>query len=152
MRRHRNERLEAYFRDHADLGVAAVWLFGTWTAEPPPGGSRLGLGVLTDPRHRPDRRSRTALGRRLEHELTEVAGEPFMDLVMLDDAPPRTGRRIVTEGRLLLLRDPDTERCYLREVQLRAADLEAFFRRARRVRTPAVSRPARPAGLARVRP
>lgn len=152
MRRHRNERLEAYFREQTDLGIAAVWLFESRPPRRPPWESRLGLAVLVDPHRHPTLRNRSALRAHLETDLPDVAEAPIADLVLLDDAPSRLGRRIVSEGRRLLLRQPEIERAYLRDVQLRAADVDVFLRRARRLRPPVSMGPpriARPARVAR---
>jgi hypothetical protein len=70
-----------------------------------------------------------------------VAAEARLDLVMLNDAPPRPGRRIVREGRRIVSNDPHLDRTFLRDVQIRAVDLEAFTRRpVRRARVEAVAR------------
>lgn len=140
MRPSRNERLQTYFTDRPELGVVAVWLFGSWTEHHAGRENRLAVGVLLDPlqgRH-PDARHRTRT--LLDDELSAVAEEPVVELVVLNDAPPITARRIVTEGRRLLSTDPETERTFLRDVLLRAADVEVFLRRFRRARTPVLAR------------
>jgi len=143
MRRQRNERLEAYFRKRPELGIAAVWAFGSWAAGRPHWESQISFGVLPDPTAHPDRASRLALRSQLESDLAEIAEDPAIDLVLLTDAPPSVARRIVTEGRRLLAGDPETVRSFLRDVQVRAADMDAFLRLHRRARTPVLARSAR---------
>ena len=143
MRRQRIERLEAYFRRRPELGIAAVWLFGSWAAGRPHWESELSFGLLPEPASYPDRASRLALRSRLESELSEVTEDPTLDLIILNDAPPSVARRIVSEGRRLLSSDPETVRCFLRDLQIRAADVDAFLRLHRRARPPVLARSAR---------
>lgn len=63
-----------------------------------------------------------------------------MDVVVLNDAPPLLGRRVVTQGRRLLCRDEAAGFAYVRDVQLRAADLEPWLRRMREVKLRAIRR------------
>lgn len=140
MSRHRVDRLQSYFLERPELGVASVYLFGSrslgrhWDRV-------LGLAVLADPERHPDPERRAELLERIAPELSRLAGEIRLDLLMLDDAPPRTGRRIVSEGRRIVSHDPHLDRAFLRDVQIRAVDLEAFTRRpVRRVRAEAVAR------------
>jgi len=63
-----------------------------------------------------------------------------VDVVVLNDAPPGLGRRVVSQGRRLVCFDPEADHAFVRDVQLRAADLEPFLQRARRVKLEALSR------------
>lgn len=45
----------------------------------------------------------------------------------MNDAPPLLGRRIVTEGRRVLCADPEADHACVRDVQIRAADLEPWI-------------------------
>lgn len=54
--------------------------------------------------------------------------------------PPHLGRGIVTLGQRLFCADPEADHAYVRDVQLRAADLEPFLRRTRRVKLSALAR------------
>jgi len=143
MRWQRIERLEAYFRRRPELGIAAVWLFGSWAAGRPHWESELAFGVLPEPATHPDRESRLLLRSQLATELSEIAEDPALDLIILDDAPPSVARRIVTEGRRLVATDPETVRCFLRDLQIRAADVDAFLSLHRRARPPMLARSAR---------
>ena len=63
-----------------------------------------------------------------------------MDVVVLNDAPPLFARRIVREGVRVYCVDRQTDRDFLRDVQLRAADLQPFLKRARRTKLAALER------------
>jgi hypothetical protein len=63
-----------------------------------------------------------------------------VDVVVLNDAPPMLARHIVTAGRRAFCRDADVDHAFVRDVQLRAADLEPFLRRARRLKLDALAR------------
>lgn len=119
--------------------MVAVYLFGSrslgrqWDRN-------LGLALLLDPKRHPRPTSRAELAESLAPELGALANETRLDLVVLNDAPPLRGRKIVREGRRLICLDPTIERSFLRDIQVRAVDLEAFLRRPRRPRLEAVSR------------
>jgi len=139
MSRHKVDLLQSYFNERPAMGVAAVYLFGSrslgrqWDRN-------LGLALLLDPVRYPDPTRRAELLESLAPELTTAAGETRLDLVALNDAPPLTGRKIVREGRRLACSEPALERAFVRDVQVRAVDVEAFLRRPRRARLEAVPR------------
>ncbi len=62
------------------------------------------------------------------------------DVVILNDAPPTLARHIVTRGRRIFCRDTELDHAFVRDAQLRAADLEPFLRRTRRVKLEALAR------------
>lgn len=66
--------------------------------------------------------------------LTAELHEDALDLIILQEAPPHLARRIVTGGRRVFCSDPDADAAFVRDVQLRAADLEPFLRRTRAVK------------------
>ena len=66
--------------------------------------------------------------------------ENLVDVVVLNDAQPGLARRIVTTGRRVFCRDHAADHAFARDVQLRAADLEPFLRRTRRVKLAALVR------------
>jgi predicted nucleotidyltransferase len=61
-----------------------------------------------------------------------------VDLVVLNDAPPLFGRHVVTHGRRIFCGDADADHEYVRNVQLRAADLEPWLRRMRALKLEAI--------------
>jgi len=134
MRRDQIERVESYFRDAPELGGVGVWLFGSWTSGRPHWEGLLALGLLLDPARYPSRETRATVRATLESELAELVDEPLLDLVVLNDAPPLTARRILSEGRRLLPPPPELEQELVRDVNIRATDVETFLKRFRRAR------------------
>jgi hypothetical protein len=63
-----------------------------------------------------------------------------VDVVILNDAPPGLARRIVTEGRNVYCRDTELNHSFVRDVQLRAADLAPFLRRMSALKLTAIRR------------
>jgi len=63
-----------------------------------------------------------------------------VDVVVLNDAPPHLARRIVTGGQCIVRNDEAADHAFVRDVQLRAADLEPFLLRARRTKLAAIRR------------
>lgn len=62
-----------------------------------------------------------------------------MDVVILNDAPPTFGREIVQRGERLLCLEPDLDHDWTRDVQLKAADLDPFLDRMRKIKLEAIS-------------
>lgn len=54
--------------------------------------------------------------------------------------PPHLGRQVVLDGRRFSRTDPEADHAYRRDVQLRAADLEPFLGRTRRLKLEALAR------------
>ncbi len=140
MSAHRIERLQRYFLARPDLGLASVYLFGSWTASRTHRESEMGLGLLADEGRFPESRDRLELRALLASELAGEGSESLVELLILNDAPPPLARRILTEGRRLANYEPLADRAFLRDVQLRAADLGPFLRRVRRTRVEALPR------------
>jgi hypothetical protein len=61
-------------------------------------------------------------------------------VVVLNDAPPLLGRRIVIKGRRVFCADAEADHAFVRDVQLRAADLEPFLRRMGQLKLDALRR------------
>jgi hypothetical protein len=98
------------------------------------------VGVLFDRSVLPGARDRFEAGLHLSSRLQSALGTRAVDVVVLNDAPPGLGRGVVSQGRLLLCLDQEADHAFVRDVQLRAADLEPFLRRARRVKLEALAR------------
>lgn len=139
MSRHRVDRLQSYINERSEQGVAAAYLFGSrnlgrhWDRI-------LGVAILLDPGRHPDPARRAEFLEGLAPELTELADAARMDLLVLNDTPPLTARRVVREGRRLACPLPAVDREFVRDVQVRAVDVEVFLRRPRRPRLEAVPR------------
>lgn len=66
--------------------------------------------------------------------------ETAADVVVLNDAPPPFARRIVTEGKRVVCSDAQKDHDFVRDVQLKAADLDLFLGRMRRIKLDALAR------------
>jgi predicted nucleotidyltransferase len=98
------------------------------------------VAVLLSREAYPDARARFEERVRLNAWLVAELRTNLVDVVVLNDAPPGLGRRIVTAGVRVFCRDAAADHAFVRDVQLRAADLEPFLRRTRRVKLAALGR------------
>jgi predicted nucleotidyltransferase len=114
-------------------GVVSAYLFGSVAEGRTHRDSDVDLGVLLDRVSHPTKASRFETRLDLAGRLRARVRRD-VDVVILNDAPPQLARRILTEGRCLLQRDRDADRAFARTTLSRAADLEPFLRRARRVK------------------
>ena len=126
--------LQRYFADRPELGVAAVYLFGSHAAGRAHRESDVDLGVLLRWEARPERADRFEVKLRLIGELAGVVAPAAADVVILNDAPPLLGRHVVNSGMRIYLADAAADHAYVRDVQLRAADLEPWLRRMRQLK------------------
>lgn len=110
--------------------VASAYLFGSTAAGRAHRESDVDIGVLLRWSSHPTGGQRFDVGIRLAGALQGRLARP-VDLVVLNDAPPLLGRHVVTHGQRLLCRDARADHDYVRDVQLRAADLEPWLRRLR---------------------
>jgi predicted nucleotidyltransferase len=124
--------LASFFAERTEMPVASAYLFGSEAEGRPHRESDVDVGVLLDRSRAGDAGARFDLRIRLGSELISVLHRNEVDVVVLDDAPPLLGRRIVTEGRRVFCRDAEADHAYRRDVQLRAADLAPFLERHRR--------------------
>ena len=132
-------RLSAALLEVDGVGVVSAYLFGSHAAGRPHRESDVDVGVLFDRRALPDpgivsRRAFSFLAAPV------VLGTSAVDLVVLNDAPPGLGPHVVGGGRRLICVDADADHAFVRDVQLRAADLEPFLRRTRRLKLQALAR------------
>jgi predicted nucleotidyltransferase len=98
------------------------------------------VGVLLDRASYPTRQARFAERLRLTSRLGGHLGNYLVDVVILNDAPPTLARRIVTTGERVFCANPDADHDFVRDAQLRAADLEPFLARTRRIKLAALAR------------
>lgn len=134
------ERLGVYFRDQSRFAVISVYLFGSHGAGRAHRESDIDVGVLLDRERHPSREERFEARVRLGSDLIDVLDWNEVDVVILNDVTPLLGRRIVTEGRRVFCMDPEADVRYIRDVQLRAADLRPFLERTRRIKLEALRR------------
>lgn len=134
--------LQRYFGERPDLGVSAVYLFGSHAAGRAHRESDVDLGVLLSWSAKPRRRDRFEVRVRLAGELARLVAPGDPDVVILNDAPPLLGRHIVVSGVRIYLSDASADHAYQRDVQLRAADIAPFLRRMRQLKLDFLGRKA----------
>jgi predicted nucleotidyltransferase len=133
-------RVARYFEDAAAPGVVSAYLFGSHAAGRAHRESDVDIGVLLDRTKHPTAGDRFAELVRLTSDLIAALHANAIDVVVLDDAPPMLARHIVTAGRRLYCADVAADHAFVRDVQLRAADIEPFLRRTRRRKLAALAR------------
>jgi uncharacterized protein len=134
------EALERVFRRAAPTGIVSVYLFGSQASGRAHRQSDVDLAVLLRWEHYPAQRERFEERVRLSSDLGAALGRNDIDVVILNDAPPHLGARIVTAGRRVFCAAPEADHAFRRDVQLRAADLTPFLRRTSRVKLEAIRR------------
>jgi predicted nucleotidyltransferase len=132
-------RLERALRP-ASPGLVSAYLFGSHARGKTHRESDVDVGVLLARSVFPTPRDRFHEGIRLSGLLAGAVATPFVDLVVVNDAPPLLGRRIILEGRRAFCADEEADLTFRRDVQLRAADLEPFLSRHRRLKLDAIAR------------
>lgn len=124
----------------ASPDVVSAYLFGSRAEGRAHAESDVDVGVLLDRDAAPTPRRRFESRVRIGSMLIGRLHDNDVDVVVLNDAPPQLARRIVTGGRRVYCRDGAADHDFVRDVQLRAADLEPFLRRTRRVKLAAMAR------------
>jgi hypothetical protein len=117
----------------ADRSVVSVYLFGSLARGRAHRESDVDVGLLFAWGGRPSKRERFEAALLLAGRLEAAVGRR-VDLVVLNDAPPLLAREVVQRGERILCADPEADHAFVRDVQLRAADLAPFLARARRVK------------------
>jgi predicted nucleotidyltransferase len=137
------ERLEQAL--HHALSTAAVrlvsaYLYGSHAEGRAHRESDVDVGILLpyQPPTSPQERFETRV--ELASRLIGALHRNAVDVTILNDAPPLLARRIVTTGRRVFCAVPAADHAFVRDVQLRAADIEPFLRRTRRVKLAAITR------------
>ncbi|MEZ4416172.1 MAG: helix-turn-helix domain-containing protein [Gemmatimonadota bacterium] len=134
------DRIRTFFGAQPDLGVVSVYLFGSTARGERHSESDLDIGLLLDRLHAQSAKARAQVRVTVGADLIAATGENDIDLVVLNDVPPGLARSIVLEGERLVCFDDETDFAFRRDVQLRAADLQPFLRRARRLKLAALAR------------
>jgi uncharacterized protein len=133
------EKLQRYFDERPELGIASVYLFGSHAAGRAHRESDVDLGILLLWDRYPTSRDRFEARVDLISDLGAALSRNDLDVVILNDAPPLFGRRIIYEGRRVFLGDPAADHVFVRDVQLRAADLEPWLTKMRRLQLEALA-------------
>lgn len=134
------EGLRHFFETTPLDGLVSVYLFGSTVRESSNRERDLDVGVVVNREVHPTKSGRTRLRVRLIGDLMVALGTNRIDLVILNDASPELGRAVIRTGRRVAAPDPEGDRRFVRDVQLRAADLDPFLRRMRKIKLEALSR------------
>jgi len=126
------DTLKPFFEGQVSHYVVLAYLFGSEAEHRTHRESDVDVAVLLDRGLLPTARDRFDYRVRLTSELIAVLHRNEIDVVILNDAPPLLGRRIVTDGQKVFGRHPAAEHAFVRDVQLRAADVAPFVERGRR--------------------
>lgn len=134
------EALEAALAEEPRIDVTSGYVFGSVAEGRAHRQSDVDVAVLLVRDAHPGPADRFDARLRLSARLRDRLGRP-VDVVVLNDVGPGLGRHVVSRGLRVLCRDREADHAFVRDVQLRAADLEPFLRRLRRVKVEALVRP-----------
>lgn len=134
------ERLSRYLEKTAPAGLVSLYLFGSHAESRSHRESDVDVGVLLDRRLFGTPRARFDERLRLIADLGDALDRNDVDVVILNDVPPGFGARIATRGLRLYCSDPEAAHAFVRDVQLRAADLVPFLRKMRELKLEALKR------------
>lgn len=136
----RTARLPEFFERTGFEGILSAYLFGSRAEGRAHRESDVDVAVLLDRDRHKTERERFEARLRLTGEIGRFLGCNEVDLVILNDASPELGARIVTDGTRVFCSKPDVDHAFVRDVQLRAADLRPFLDRMRRIKLEAIKR------------
>lgn len=134
------DRLAEHFGKNPRAGVVSVYLYGSHAEARSHRESDVDVGVLLDRDVYPTRRERFEQRPRLISDVGSALGRNDVDLVILNDVSPELGARVATRGLLVSCSDPEKNHAFVRDVQLRAADLKPFLDRMRPIKLEALKR------------
>ena len=133
-------QLTRLLRATCPTGIISAYLFGSHAEHREHRESDVDVGVLLDRAAYLSEEARFTERVRLSAWLAAELRVSVVDLVVLNDAPPGLASRIVTKGAPVYCAAPEVDHAFRRDVQLRAADLEPFLRRMRRLKLAALTR------------
>ena len=119
-------------------GIASAYLFGSEADGRSHRESDVDVGILLDRNHYPTSRDRFETRLALVSEFEGGLKGRMVDVVILNDAPPQLARHIVTRGRRIQCFDSEADHAFVRDAQLRAADIDPFLRRMRAIKLRAI--------------
>jgi predicted nucleotidyltransferase len=128
------------FRLARPHGVISAYLFGSHAEGRVHRESDVDIAVLLSRSVFPSGEARFGERVRMSAWLAGELHRNAVDVVVLNDAPPHFARRICTAGLRIFCADAADDHVFRRDAQLRAADLEPFLRRMRRLKLAALTR------------
>ncbi len=132
------ERVGSYFCGQNQAGLISVYLFGSHSRGCAHRESDIDVGVLLSRKVFPLTAQRFDQRVSLSSALIDALDHNEVDVVILNDVPPLFARHIVTEGTRVFCTDSSADRDFVRDSQLRAADLAPFLRRTRKIKLDAL--------------
>ena len=129
-------RLASFFSGRQ--GVHAAWLFGSHAVGRSHRESDVDVGVLLEHARYPSPGTRFDARVRMTSDVIALLHVNEVDLVVLNDAPPRFACHVVMQGRCVHRANTEAERAFRRDVQLRAADIAPFLDRMDRLKMEAL--------------
>jgi predicted nucleotidyltransferase len=120
-------------------GLISAYLFGSVAAGHAHRESDVDVGILLDRQVYPRTADRFDAKLILIGHLRSAVRRD-VDVVILNDAPPQLARRIMAPGHRVFTADVEADHAFRRTVLSRAADIEPFLRRTRRVKLQALAR------------
>lgn len=130
-------KIAAVLQSGTATGVVSAYLFGSEAEGRAHRESDVDVGVLLQYDHHRTARDRFEIRLQLYADLGVALGRS-VDVVVLNDAPPHLARRVVLSGQRVFCADDERDHAFVRDTQLRAADLEPFLRRTRRTKLDAI--------------
>ena len=133
-------RISRALEDDRSPVLVSAYLFGSHSLERAHRESDVDVAVLLQGAPLTAAAARFEERIRLMGVLSRALGVSEIDLVVLNDAPPLLSRRIVTEGKRVCCSDPESDHAFVRDAQLRAADIQPFLDRMQRLKLEALTR------------
>jgi hypothetical protein len=134
------EQLTSFFEGEMVEGVVSAYLFGSRAEGRAHRESDVDVGVLLDRRVYPTKRERFEARLKLIGALGSCLKRDDVDLVVLNDASPEIGARVVSGGARVFCKQEEKDHAFVRDVQLLAADIKPFLERMRRIKLEAIRR------------
>lgn len=114
-------------------GLVSAYIFGSVAEHRSHRASDLDIGLLLDRGAYPDERTRFEAQVELRRHLSPATVGREVDVVVLNDASPLLARQIIASGERVICFDAEADHAFRRDVLLRAADLQPFLSRMRRL-------------------
>lgn len=118
--------LLSFLEKAAPKGILSIYLYADGGDIGTSRASDLDIAVLLDPAYYPDRKARSQFRLSLASDLIHTLGDNHVDLVVLNDSPAMLGKRVVTGWPRIFCSDPEADHAFVRDIQLRAADMELY--------------------------
>jgi len=109
-------------------GIVSAYLFGSYREHRAHRESDVDVGVVLDRGAYPTRADRFEARLELISLLERALAPRRPDVVILNDAPPELAARVASTGKRVACTDTESDHAFVRDAQLRAADIKPFLR------------------------